>query len=234
MVVVAISSGNFSDHDTIGIDRRIVDLRGTQPKRVLFVPTAQHDPQSYVDVFSELYEGELGCDVRTLEVFDESSRNRVDELLDWASIVYVGGGSTDLLLAAWRAYGIDAKLLRLCQTDKVFCGMSAGAICWFDYGFANVGKVSPADPRPRYSEVSGLGLVPGTYSPHIESELRMLSLVRHVEKTARPAYAAMDRTAICYASGRIETLACDAAQSIYELTPDGGSVRVTQLPMTLV
>ena len=231
-MVVAVSNGDIAKRETLAIDQDIVRRCGDRPRNALFVPTASRDAPSYTRAFIDLYGRELGCDVRTLEVFDERSRGSEKELLRWATIIYVGGGNTDLLMAMWRAYGIDEMMREVQDEEKVFCGMSAGAICWFDSGFAMAGTAGPQDRTPRYGRVAGLGFIPGMYAPHIESELRMLALTRHVATTGEPAYAAMDRTAIYYAAESMEFVACSAGQSIFRLTAEAESVRITELQMT--
>jgi len=49
-------------------------------------------------------------------------------------VIYVAGGNTVNLLAVWRAHGIDAALREAWDAGVVLCGMSAGALCWFEGG----------------------------------------------------------------------------------------------------
>ena len=58
---------------------------------------------------------------------------------------------TDLLIAMWRAFGIDEMLREFQDREKIFCGMSAGTICWF----ASTGTAGPQDNTPRYGRVTG-------------------------------------------------------------------------------
>ncbi len=77
-------------------------------------------------------------------------------------IIYVGGGSMVNLLAIWHAQGLDALLREAWQRGIVLAGLSAGSMCWFEYG------VTSSRGRPTISR--GLGFLPGSNSVHYDSE----------------------------------------------------------------
>src|SRR5262249_9577232 len=53
----------------------------------------------------------------------------------------------------------------------VLCGISAGAICWFEFGHSD--SMSFSSPKKwKYIKVRGLGLLPGTFCPHYNSMTR--------------------------------------------------------------
>src|SRR6188508_1077784 len=52
----------------------------------------------------------------------------LDALIMAQDVIYVGGGNTAVMLAAWRLHGLDRALEKARQAGKVFCGGSAGAI----------------------------------------------------------------------------------------------------------
>ena len=91
-MVVAISSGDLAKRDTLAIARDIVCRCGDRPRNALFVPTASRDAPSCIEAFTDLYGRDLGCDVRALEVFDGRCRKSAKESLQWATIIYAGGG----------------------------------------------------------------------------------------------------------------------------------------------
>lgn len=49
-----------------------------------------------------------------------------------ADIIYVGGGDTELMLNLWKKTGFDSLLYEAWNNGKVICGISAGAVCWFN------------------------------------------------------------------------------------------------------
>ena len=76
--------------------------------------------------------------------------------------IYVGGGSMVNLLAIWKAQGLDAILREAWQAGVVLAGLSAGSMCWFEWGIStSYGHAAPA---------RGLGFLPGSNSVHHDSE----------------------------------------------------------------
>jgi peptidase E len=66
------------------------------------------------------------------------------------------------LLALWRAHGVNAILREAWQAGIVLAGLSAGSMCWFEWGVTrSVGQ--PAVTR-------GLGFLPGSNSVHHDGE----------------------------------------------------------------
>jgi dipeptidase E len=52
-------------------------------------------------------------------------------------IIYVGGGNTVNMLAIWRAHGLDKALNTALHSGAILAGLSAGSICWFEYGITD-------------------------------------------------------------------------------------------------
>ena len=68
----------------------------------------------------------------------EYTQKEMDELVEWADIIYVGGGNTFYMMEVWRKYGLDRKLMEVYSNDTaILTGISAGAMCWFDCGHSN-------------------------------------------------------------------------------------------------
>ena len=77
-------------------------------------------------------------------------------------VIYVGGGSMVNLIALWRAHGLDAILHEAWQAGIVLAGLSAGSMCWFEWG------LTKSFGRP--SLTRGLGFLPGSNSVHHDGE----------------------------------------------------------------
>src|SRR3954464_8311047 len=54
------------------------------------------------------------------------------ELVLGQDVVFVGGGNTANMLAIWRVHGFDRVLKEAWEAGVLLCGVSAGAICWFE------------------------------------------------------------------------------------------------------
>lgn len=63
--IVAIGGGEIKDGETLNIDKFIVSLSGKERPSLLFIPTASHDAEGYIETVKKVY-GELGCDVKIL------------------------------------------------------------------------------------------------------------------------------------------------------------------------
>ena len=114
--IVAIAGGNWES--THKINQYIVALAGREKANLLFIGTASHDAVEYIEVIHTEFES-LGCDVKELNLTSEKyTDEEIDELLDQADIIYVGGGDTAFMVNAWREYGLDSKLKKVYLTDR--------------------------------------------------------------------------------------------------------------------
>ncbi len=180
--IVAIGGGQVfvpcKPPETLAIDGYIVRLAeenlslSRQPRkpRLLFVPTASGDDHLYCNTIYNLYELRLGCQFDHLRLLAERLTDQeIRQKISWADIIYVGGGNTYRMMRAWRRRGVGQLLIAAYNSGTVMCGLSAGAICWFDSGVSDSRKESnPTDWKPIL--VKGLGLIPAVCCPHYDSE----------------------------------------------------------------
>jgi len=75
--IVAIGGGEIKDGETLNIDKFIVSLSGKERPSLLFIPTASHDAEGYIETVKKVY-GELGCDVKILCLTKEN----IEEILN--------------------------------------------------------------------------------------------------------------------------------------------------------
>ncbi|NLC39294.1 MAG: type 1 glutamine amidotransferase-like domain-containing protein [Clostridiaceae bacterium] len=169
--IVAIGGGELSLGETRQIDEYIVSLTGKANPRLLFIPTASSDAEGYIKTVEEKF-GELGCTVDSLCLVSESCEDReIRDKIFSADLIYVGGGDTDLMMRVWGEYGVDNYLREAYEKDIVLSGLSAGSICWFDFGhsdslsYRNKGQWD-------FIRVYGLGLIPAAHAPHYNEEGR--------------------------------------------------------------
>ncbi|MFL1564066.1 Type 1 glutamine amidotransferase-like domain-containing protein [Pseudomonas sp. O64] len=199
------------------IDEQIVSSSGKLHPTVLYIFTANGDDRVKISDFIAKYEG-AGCAVTTLTFFISPfpSAEHISSLFEQADIVYVPGGNTRAMLAIWREFGVAELLKAAWENGKVLCGVSAGAICWFDYGHSDSGGA--------FALVEGLGLLPGALCPHFSSEAgREASFVELVRlQGIQPAYAVDDGVALHFKEGKYhQTIHDGAAGSAYEVSTSG-------------
>jgi dipeptidase E len=158
--IVAMAGGGFSmEQENPLLERYVLGLAGRVRPRVLFLQPG--DSPSYFERFNAAFD-RLPCDHAHLSLFSlEVSDLRAHLLAQ--DVIYVGGGNTKSMLALWREWGLDRILREAWQCGIILCGISAGAICWFEQGATDSipGAITP---------LQCLGFLPGSACPHYDSE----------------------------------------------------------------
>lgn len=166
--------------ETLAIDKYIVGLAKdnllskdeARRPRILFIPTASGDDHPYCNTIYHIYEWLLGCEFDCLRLLAEQlTDEEISQKIYWADIIYVGGGNTDKMMCTWRQRGVDLLLIEAYNRGTVLCGLSAGAICWFENGISDSERLNnPESSDWEPTPVEGLGLISGTCCPHYDSE----------------------------------------------------------------
>jgi len=181
--VVAIGGGELRDGETRSIDKYIVDLAGRAHPHHLFIPTASKEPQGYIDIVKHVYGDQLGCECDSLCILGAGkTADEIEEKIAWADIVYVGGGNTRFMMEAWARNGIDEVLKAKAREGMIVSGLSAGSICWFESGISD-SEIMDVGEGQDYVKVSGLGLLPGCHSPHLDVREREEAFDRYLRST---------------------------------------------------
>jgi peptidase E len=133
------------------------------------------------------------CDVDHLALFPQPNRP-VDEAIDKADVIWVGGGSVANLLALWRLHGVDTALHRAWESGTVLGGVSAGSICW------HVGGPTDSFGKELAPVTDALGFLPYGNGVHYDSEEQRRPLLHELVSsgTLPESYATDDRVAIVY------------------------------------
>ena len=125
-----------------------------------------------------------------------------------ADAVIVPGGNTANMLAVWRVHGVDDALEAAWRRGAVLAGWSAGANCWFQSSVTD--SFSPGlDPL-----ADGLGILPGSFCPHYDSEeLRRPVYRALVDGGFPPGYAADDCAAFHFEGAELQEVVSSQARS---------------------
>lgn len=159
---------------------------------MLFILTASgDDPQYLAAMYSAL--ADTNCDVDHLALFPQPNRP-VDEAIDKADVIWVGGGSVANLLALWRLHGVDIALRRAWESGTVLGGVSAGSICW------HVGGPTDSFGKQLAPVIDALAFLPYGNGVHYDSEEQRRPLLHELvaSGTLPDSYATDDRVAIVY------------------------------------
>lgn len=219
---IVASSGGFVGTGLWGVMRpgrvftRALELSGRPRPRVLLVLTASgDDPQYLAAMYSAL--ADTDCDVDHLALFPQPNRN-VDEAIDAADVIWVGGGSVANLLALWRLHGVDTAMHRAWESGTVLGGVSAGSICW------HVGGPTDSFGAQLAPVTDALALVPYGNGVHYDSEEQRRPLLHTLvgNGTLPESYATDDRVALVYRGTQPVEVVSDVPDS------DAAAYRVVQ------
>lgn len=218
--IVAIGGGENGHHntnyETAPFDKEIIRLTGKSKPNFLFIGLANSYPDYYFEVMDGIYGGMYGCKTDYLKYEEIKDENITKRKIKKADIIYVGGGNTYKLMRLFKLYGIDKMLVQAYNEDKVLCGVSAGGICWCDYGNSDSRMISSSSKQ--MIRVSGLGLINILFVPHIIKEPERVGTVKDMMKRTYkiPAvqldYSALEIVGNQY---RILTLENGVAQKCY-------------------
>ena len=171
-MIIAIGGGEVSQNQTYDIDKFIVESSKKENPHFLFIPTASKDAEAYIEVINNLYE-RLGCKTDTLYLSNiEVDKEEVNQKIENADIIYVGGGNIQYMMKVWEEYGVDKALIRAYKSGKVLSGLSAGSICWFISGHSDSEFIEDIE-KPKPIWVKGLGIIPYLHCPHYDEPDRV-------------------------------------------------------------
>ena len=198
--VVAISGGELQT--TERINKYALELSGKESSNVLFIGTASMDSDDYFSNIKSAF-CKLNCSVKDLPLTKGKLDNdAVDTMLEWADVIYVGGGDTRTMMEIWKQYQLDKKLKKVYEEDTaVLTGLSAGAICWFRSGHSDSDSFT-CDENWDFTIVDGmLGLYPYCFCPHYNEEGRD-SFDRMISGIEYDGLALENETAFVESSGK--------------------------------
>ena len=161
--IFAMGGGGFTmEPENPALDDYVRTLAPAREPRICLLPTAGGDSEDQIRRFHAAFADQL-CEPTHVSLFRLGSRPLpLREHLLAQDVIYVGGGSMINLLALWRAHGVDAILREAWQAGIVLAGLSAGSMCWFEWGVTKSVGAPVTTP--------GLGFLPGSNSVHYDGE----------------------------------------------------------------
>ena len=215
--ILAMGGGGFTaGGDDPALDELVLHLTERPRPRVCLLPTAGGDSEHQIRRFYEAY-GDRLCEPSHISLF-RLGRHPVPlrEHLLAQDAIYVGGGSMVNLLAIWRAQGLDTILREAWRAGVVLAGLSAGSMCWFEWGVTT----SSGAPAPS----AGLGFLPGSNSVHHDSELARRPVYLEAVRSGAvpPGYAVDDGAALIFSDTHLKaTVTARKSARVYEVTQTG-------------
>ncbi len=228
--IVAIGGGELKMLETADIDRRIIELTGTERPKALFIPTASGDAAGYVETFEACYGEHFGCQTRILNLIQNPPAfEKMSALVLDSDLIYVGGGNTYRMMKIWRRLGLDTVLAEAASRGIVLSGLSAGAICWFKYGCSDSRSFS-SNVEWDYIRVSGLGFINAVYCPHYHFEKREDAFSKMIDKRGGIGIACDNNAALEIVGNRYRVITSTPDAKAYKLFKRDGCPMVSELP----
>ena len=159
--IIAIGGGGFGRNPGEGIiEKYIINQSEEVRPKICFIPTATGDNEAYKVNFYSTF-SKLNCSPSHLDFFKRTPN--LEELCLSQDIIFVGGGNTKSMLAVWKDWGLEKILKQAYDAGTIMCGVSAGAICWFEYGITDSWE-------DELKIINCLGFVQGSCCPHYDEE----------------------------------------------------------------
>ena len=217
--IIAIGGGEIKSKETLEIDRYIASLAreraGERRPYGLFIGTASHDSMPYFNSFRKTYTSvfEIKADV-ALTVYGEMSLEQIKDKFEKADFIYVGGGDTLYMIKRWREFGLLDLIRDAYDRGVIICGLSAGAICWFDDIYTDSALVNS---NTLYSMQKGLGWLDGTICPHYNERVSDFDEVMRSLPDGSRAYAIENLSAIEFVNGKLtRSISCGGNSFVVE------------------
>lgn len=158
--IIALGGGGFSEGSEPELDIYVLEQSTLARPKIGFIGTASGDANAYLVKFYARFTA-LNCLPSHLPLF--RSAPDLEKWVEAQDVIYVGGGNSKSMLAVWKAWALPELLIKAMKNGTVVAGVSAGAICWFEYGLTDS---SAGALRP----LRGLGLLSGSCCPHYLKE----------------------------------------------------------------
>jgi len=193
--IIAIGGGGFGRNPNHRkIEKYILELTGKGKPNVVFFPTASAENQAYIIQFYKCFT-KISCEPSHVTFFQRTPR--LDSIINKADVIYVGGGNTKSMLAVWQEWKLDKLLLKAYNNGKILCGVSAGAICWFEQGITD-------SWASNLNVMDCLGFLPEMACPHYQEEKDRRPDVHKMLKQGKcgPGWAIDGGAAIHFKNGK--------------------------------
>ncbi|MBQ6497368.1 MAG: Type 1 glutamine amidotransferase-like domain-containing protein [Bacilli bacterium] len=189
-----IENNQFLPYETKSIDEEIVSLTNKKKPNYLFIVHSQDSLEiqdSYFQTMKKIYGDIFKCNCKDLKSNELDNSEMVKEKIDWADIIYEGGGDTDLMISLWKKTGFDKVLYNAWKDGKVISGISAGAVCWF-----NACNSDSETSTEEFGVVNCLNWFDLFITPHCNEEGRYESTKEQIKENGKVALMLSNKAAL--------------------------------------
>ena len=191
--IVAVGGGGFTHQSDKSLDEFFLDQCSKEKIKLGFLATASKDDKKKIDLFYKRFEN------KNLDLSHFNLTQKIDGFSSWAlnkDIIYVGGGDTSYMLDFWKKNNLDKVFKKAYESGIVLVGVSAGAVCWFDWILSD-------SVGPGLQPLKGISLISGSCTPHSSEDKRINQFELSVKSGELPSgFAIDDGVAVLFIDGK--------------------------------
>ncbi len=198
--IVTISGYGDKTIRTMSFVEHIKKLSEKECPKVVFLPTAGFDnftpeTEAYQDFV------DAGCDVHVLKLSEyKKGSKKLEKIIMSADIIYAIGGNLMRVMSEFTRTGAGDLFKKAHEENgAILCGISSGAMCWYDRGYDDCGLDGS------FMFIKCLGLLPYSFCPHYNST-KWKTYTEAVKYQKFPGISAEDGAAIEFRDGKYRVL----------------------------
>ena len=215
------SDGTRYPYETAPMDKEIIRLTGKEKPNFLLIAHSQplERQHGYFETMERIYGDIYGCACKELTSDILTDTQAVQTLIDWADIIYEGGGDTITMVNMWHSTGFDKILRTAWENGKVMCGVSAGANCWFTACNTDSLKIQTGDDSAPMGSCDCLDFIPGYFVPHCDEPERIPSSKLALKENGLTGFYISNCAAIAIVDDKYRLITSDG--SYHNIAPYG-------------
>jgi len=180
--IISIGGGGFTHETDEDLDQFVVNQLNVKNFKIGFLPTASKDDKKKVDLFYKRFENNCS------ELSHFNLCSKIEGFEEWflnKDIIYVGGGNTFYMLEIWKKNNLIKIFKEGYSKGIILSGVSAGAICWFDWMLSD-------SKGPGFEPLRGINLISGSCTPHSSESGRINHFQNDIKNSKLPKGIAID------------------------------------------
>tara|TARA_B100001250_G_scaffold108367_1_gene91444 strand:+ start:1373 stop:2065 length:693 start_codon:yes stop_codon:yes gene_type:complete len=180
--IISIGGGGFTHETDEDLDQFVLNQSNIKNFKIGFLPTASKDDQKKINLFYKRFKSNHS----QLSHFNLCSK--IKGFRNWLlskDIIYVGGGNTFYMLEIWKKNNLTKIFKEAYNKGIILSGVSAGAICWFDWMFSDSEGLGLKPLR-------GINLISGSCMPHSSEDERINKFQNNIKNSKMPKGIAID------------------------------------------
>ena len=175
-------------YETEAIDRTIVELTKKKNPNFVFLGINTNFANSYYNTMTKIYGEKFNC--KCFHLTEEILKDQIKakELINSADILYIGGGTTEILMRKLKKYNALNLLLEAYNNGCIMAGLCSGALFWCNGGVSLRQNNKTTYKNSGYFKIKTFGVVPIEFCPHynVDTNRRTAALdmvsMKHVKK----------------------------------------------------